>query len=77
MAIQAGDKIPDCTLKTMGDKGPGYCDPGYFFGQESAAICSAWRLYSRLQSDTPARLRGKRGQNQGSWRRHYRLHVGE
>ena len=22
MAIQAGDKIPDCTLKTMGDKGP-------------------------------------------------------
>ncbi|MCP4212035.1 MAG: peroxiredoxin [Halieaceae bacterium] len=22
MAIQAGDKIPECTLKTMGDKGP-------------------------------------------------------
>jgi len=22
MAIKAGDKIPDCTLKTMGDKGP-------------------------------------------------------
>ena len=22
MTIQAGDKIPDCTLKTMGDKGP-------------------------------------------------------
>ena len=22
MAIKAGDKIPECTLKTMGDKGP-------------------------------------------------------
>jgi len=49
MAIQAGDKIPACTLKTMGSEGPGdITTDDIFSGKKVDVVPLAQRFYARL-----------------------------
>ena len=60
MTIKTGDKIPACTMKTMGEKGPtDITTDEVFAGKKVLSFRRAGGVHARLQYHPPPRIRGE------------------